>query len=251
VNWYCENPECAPQVVARITHFSSRGAMDIEGLGAQSAEQFTEAGLIHNIADIYELQEKQSELLELERMGKKKLENLLEGIEKSKLRPASKVLYGIGIRHAGSSIAKLLTNAFGSIDALALASVDEIDAVEGIGPEIARSVYDHFRNPKQTEIVSRLKKAGLIFAEEVKKTSAKKSVFFDGKTFVLTGTLTSMSRDEAKAEIEVRGGKATGSVSKKTDYVVAGTEAGSKLDKANELGVSVIDEDSFLKELKK
>jgi DNA ligase (NAD+) len=249
VNWYCENPECPPQVVARITHFASRGAMDIVGLGEQSVEQFVGEGLLHSIADIYTLTDKQDALLALERMGKKKMENLLDGIEKSKGQSAERLLYAIGIRHVGSSIAKLLIKAFGSIDALSQATAEQIDDVEGIGPEIARSVYDYFRNPKYSAILTRLKESGLAFGESGERRAVKESAFFAGKTFVLTGTLPSMTRDEAKAEIEARGGKVTGSVSKKTDYVVAGAEAGSKLDKAQELGITVLDESQLKAEL--
>ncbi|HYM21108.1 MAG TPA: NAD-dependent DNA ligase LigA [Candidatus Kapabacteria bacterium] len=247
-NWYCENPECPPQVIARITHFASRGAMDIEGLGAQSVEQFVGAGLLHSIADIYDLEKKQQQLLELERMGEKKLENLLEGINNSKTEPADRVLYALGVRHVGTNIAKLLMNAFGSIDAIAEASAEAIDDVPAIGEEIAKSVHRHFTIAKNKSILERLRKAGLQF--EAVKAKKIESVFFAGKTFVLTGTLSAMTRDEAKEQIEARGGKSSGSVSKKTDYVIAGTEAGSKLDKANELGVKVLTEEEFLKELK-
>lgn len=249
VNWYCENPECPPQVVARIAHFASRGAMDIVGLGEQSVEQFVAEGLLHSIADIYTLADNQDAILALERMGKKKMDNLLEGIEKSKSQSAERVLHAIGIRHVGTGIAKLLIKGFGSIDALSKASMGEIDNVEGIGPEIAQSVFDYFQNPKFQAILEKLKAAGLAFGDSGQKKVVKVSVFFTGKTFVLTGTLATMTRDEAKEEIESRGGKVTGSVSKKTDYVVAGTEAGAKLDKAQELGITVLDEDQFKAEL--
>ncbi len=248
VAWFCENPECPPQVIARITHFASRGAMDIAGLGEQSVEQFVAASLIHSIADVYDLYEKQEELLALERMGKKKMENLLAGIESSKEQPPDRVLYALGIRHVGESIAKLLIKAFGSIDILSEASVEAIDEVEGIGPEIASSIYQYFRNSKNKKILERLKRAGLNF-EKVTQAEQIASEFFAGKTFVLTGTLSSMTRDEAKEKIEQRGGKTSGSVSKKTDYVVAGVEAGSKLTKANELGVKVLSEEEFIQAL--
>ncbi len=249
VNWYCENPECPPQVVARIAYFASRGAMDIVGLGEQSVELFVSEGLLHSIADIYTLTDKQDSLLALERMGKKKMDNLLEGIEKSKAQSAERLLHAIGIRHVGTGIAKLLIKGFGSIDALSQASMEEIDNVDGIGPEIAQSVYDYFQNPKFEAVLSRLRASGLAFGESGQKKVVKDSAFFAGKTFVLTGTLATMTRDEAKDEIELRGGKVTGSVSKKTDYVVAGTEAGTKLEKAQELGIRVLDEDQFKAEL--
>ena len=249
VNWYCENLKCPPQVVARITHFASRGAMDISGLGEQSVEQFVFAGFLTTIDDIYSLADKKEELLTLERMGEKKLENLFAGIEKSKTQTPEKLLFGLGIRHVGTNIAKLLIRAFGSIDLVAEASLEQIDEVEAIGPEIASSVYQYFRNLKIKPILYNLNKAGLIFSGEKIKREVIDSEFFKGKTFVLTGTLSAMTRDEAKDKIEARGGKATGSVSKKTDYVLAGVEAGSKLDKANELGVRVLTEEEFLKEL--
>ncbi len=249
VNWYCENPECSPQVVARITHFAARGAMDIAGLGEQSVEQFVRAGFLTTIDDIYTLDDKKETLLALERMGEKKLENLFAGIEKSKTQPPEKLLFGLGIRHVGTNIAKLLIRAFGSIDVVAEASLEQIDEVEAIGPEIASSVYQYFRNPKIKPILEKLKGRGLPFSGEKIKRDVIELEFFKGKTFVLTGTLSTMSRDEAKDKIEARGGKATGSVSKKTDYVLAGVEAGSKLEKANELGVRVLTEEEFLKEL--
>lgn len=249
VNWYCENPECSPQVVARITHFATRGAMDIAGLGEQSVEQFVRAGFLTTIDDIYTLDDKKETLLALERMGEKKLENLFAGIEKSKTQPPEKLLFGLGIRHVGTNIAKLLIRAFGSIDVVAEASLEQIDEVEAIGPEIASSVYQYFRNPKIKPILEKLKGRGLPFSGEKIKRDVIELEFFKGKTFVLTGTLSTMSRDEAKDKIEARGGKATGSVSKKTDYVLAGVEAGSKLEKANELGVRVLTEEEFLKEL--
>ncbi|MBS1904676.1 MAG: NAD-dependent DNA ligase LigA [Bacteroidetes bacterium] len=247
VGWYCENPECPPQVIARITHFASRGAMDIAGLGEQSVEQFVSAGLLHTIADVYELADKRNALLSLDRMGQKKLDNLLDGIERSKQQPADRVLFGLGIRHVGASIAKLLIGAFGSIDVIAEAEVDAIDDVAGIGPEIAASVHRYFRQSKNAAIVNRLRKAGLQFTAAVAERI--ESEFFSGKTFVLTGTLTSMTRDEAKEKIETRGGKTSGSVSKKTNYVIAGAEAGSKLEKAQELGVNILSEEEFLAQL--
>ncbi|HEX5315218.1 MAG TPA: NAD-dependent DNA ligase LigA, partial [Candidatus Kapabacteria bacterium] len=260
VNWYCENPECPAQVIGRITHFASRGAMDIAGLGDQSVEQLVAAGLLQNVADIYDLKDHRAELIALERMGEKKVENLLSGIEQSKQRPTARFLFALGIRHAGTSVAKLLTGEFGAIDAIAEASEEAIDAIPGIGPEIAASVVAYFRKEKNQELLERLRQAGLPFGSRssVRKKGEPNALFsqegtvdnfFAGKTFVLTGTLTSMTRDEAKEKIESLGGKVTGSVSKKTDYVVAGAEAGSKLTKAEELGVKILAEDAFLREL--
>ncbi len=248
-NWYCENPECPAQVLARIAHFASRGAMDIAGLGEQSVEQLLGAGLLHSITDIYDLRDKRDELLTLDRMGEKKVDNLLQGIEDSKQRPADKLLFGIGIRHVGTNVAKLLIKTFGTIDRIAEATEQEIDDVPTIGPEIASSVHKFFQTDHSRQLIKRFRDAGLNLGSEAQQSAVVHDEFFTGKTFVLTGTLTSMTRDEAKDKIEARGGKVSGSVSKKTDYVVAGTEAGSKLDKAVSLGVAVLDEDGFVEKL--
>ncbi len=248
VNWYCENPECPAQVTGRITHFASRGAMDIAGLGDQSVEQLVNAGLLHNVADIYDLKNRREELLALERMGEKKVDNLLQGIETSKERPAARFLFALGIRHVGTSVAKLLLDEFGSIDRIAEASEEAIDAIAGIGFEIASSVVHFFEQRTNQALLTRLRANGLPF-HGVKKATPALTEFFGGKTFVLTGTLSAMTRDAAKSEIEARGGTVSGSVSKKTDYVVAGVEAGSKLQKAEELGVRILDESEFLREL--
>ncbi|HEY3875906.1 MAG TPA: NAD-dependent DNA ligase LigA [Candidatus Kapabacteria bacterium] len=248
VNWYCENPECPAQVTGRIVHFASRTAMDIAGLGSQSVEQLVAGNLLHNVADIYDLKDRRLELIALERMGDKKVDNLLEGIEQSKSRPTARFLFAIGIRHVGVSVAKLLIDEFGSVDALSEASEEAIDDVPGIGPEIASSVFAFFQKPQSKQLLERLRAAGLPFVGE-KKAKPIQSEFFSGKTFVLTGTLTALTRDEAKEKIESRGGKVSGSVSKKTHYVLAGVEAGSKLQKAEELGVRVLSEEEFLKEI--
>jgi DNA ligase (NAD+) len=249
VNWYCENPECPAQVIGRISHFASRGAMDIAGLGSQSVEQFVAAGFLHTVADIYDLKDRRAELIELDRMGEKKVDNLLEGIEQSKSRPAARFLFALGIRHAGTSIAKLLIDEFGSLDIIAEATEEAIDNVPSIGPEIAASVFAYFRQPKNQALLDRLRMAGLPF-HGVRKPKPATSEFFSGKTFVLTGTLNVMTRDEAKEKIESLGGKVSGSVSKKTHFVVAGAEAGSKLTKAEELGVKILTEEELLRELK-
>jgi len=250
VNWYCENPECPAQVIGRITHYASRGAMDIAGLGEQSAEQLVAASLIHNVADIYDLKDRRAELVELERMGEKKVDNLLSGIEASKQQKTSRFLFGLGIRHVGTSVAKLLIDHFGSIDAIGEASEEAIDDIPGIGPEIAASIFTYFRQRRNQDLLHRLRQSGLPFKGEKKQIVIEaKGGFFDGKTFVLTGTLSTMTRDEAKEKIEARGGKTSGSVSKKTDFVVAGAEAGSKLTKAEELGVKILSEEDFVKEL--
>ena len=249
VNWYCENPECSAQIIGRITHFASRGAMDIVGLGSQSVVQFVEVGLLHTIADIYDLHEHRLALIDLARMGEKKVDHLLNGIEASKKQPVARFLYSLGIRHVGTSVAKLLIDEFGSIDAVSEASEEAIDAISGIGPEIASSIYAYFRQRPNQDLLHRLRHAGLPFKGEPKKKEPVQAGFFTGKTFVLTGTLATLTREDVKEKIESRGGKVSGSVSKKTNYVVAGEEAGSKLVKAEELGIKILTEAELLREM--
>ena len=193
-------------------------------------------GLVKSVADIYDLTEQQ--LTNLERMGKKSAQNLLREIENSKKLPLERVIYGLGIRMVGERTAQFLAEHFGSMDALVKASEEELQAVSEIGPRVSQDIREFFDEPKNVALVERLRKAGLTFSGEKKQ----RRTALAGKTFVLTGTLERYTRDAAKKLIEDAGGKVTGSVSKKTDYVVAGAEAGSKLDKAHELGVAVIDE---------
>ncbi len=251
VSWYCENPQCPAQVVARITHFASRGAMDIASLGDQSVEQLVNAKLLNSIADIFDLRDKREELLALERMGERKVDNLLQAIEKSRLQTPARLLFGMGIRHVGTSVAKTLLEHpnIGSINHLAELSEAEIDEVPTIGPEIASSVAHFFHDPTNRLLIERLRAAGLPFEISMAAERREAAPFFAAKTFVLTGTLATMTRELAKEQIESRGGKVSGSVSKKTDYVVAGAEAGSKLAKAQELGVKVLSEEEFAREL--
>ncbi len=240
---YCENPECPAQIKGSIEHFASRGAMDIEGLGEAIISLFVDLGFLKNYADIYELKNRAAEIETIEGFGAKSVDNLLRSIEESKKRPFEKVLYALGIRYVGDGTAKLLARAFGNIDALMNASEEELTQVENVGPNIAQSVKRFFENEKNKEIVERLRRYGLQFE---RKADAEGKNILDGKTFVLTGTLPSLTRDEAKALIEKYGGKTSSSVSKKTDYVLAGEKAGSKLTKAKELGVKIISEDEFL-----
>lgn len=244
VNLYCPNFSCPAQIQGRMEHFVARNAMEIDGLGTSIIEIFREKRFLNDLADIYDLYKHKDDILAIERFGKKSVENLLKSIERSKERPFDKVLYGIGIRHVGERTAKLLTEHFGSMDALENATEDGINAVYEIGPTIAKSVTDYFKVKENRQLVARLKKAGLKLETE-KKDPSKINKNFEGKTFVLTGTLENLKRDDAKKLIEEAGGKVSGSVSKKTDYVLAGTEAGSKLDKANALGVTVISEKEF------
>ena len=232
----CINANCPAKLRETIRHFASRGVLNIEGLGDSLVNQLVEAGMVKNIADLYELTE--DNLMKLERMGKKSAQNILDEIEKSKKAPLERVIYGLGIRFVGERTAQFLTEHFGSLDALMKASEEELQQVNEIGPRVSAAIREFFDEPKNVALVERLKKAGLRFSGEKKK----RGTTLAGKTFVLTGTLAHYSRDEAKKLIEDAGGKVAGSVSKKTDYVVAGEEAGSKLDKARELGVAVIGE---------
>jgi DNA ligase (NAD+) len=232
----CVNANCPAKLRESILHFASRGVMNIEGMGDALVNQLTERGLVKNVADIYKLTK--DDLLELERMGEKSAQNVLEEIEGSKRLPLERVIYGLGIRFVGERTAEFLAGHFGSLDAIMEASVEELQQVNEVGPRIAESMIEFFSEAKNRQLVERLREAGLTFKGKKKERGTKLA----GKTFVLTGTLSRHTRDEAKKLIEDAGGRVSGSVSKKTDYVVAGEEAGSKLDKARELGVAVIDE---------
>jgi len=246
-NYYCENTECPAQVKARIEHFAHRGAMDIEGLGEAVVDQFVSLGYLRNYADLYDLHQRKEELLQLDRWGKKSVENLLEAIEGSKKRPFFRLLFAVGIRHVGAGVAQLLANHFRSVDALIRASEDDLDHVQGVGPQIAESIGRFFADSHNRRLVERLRKAGLQFEE---KPPRRTSSHLSDKVFVLTGTLGSMTRDEAKESIERLGGKVVSTVSGNTDYVVVGADAGSKLQKAKNLGVKLLQEDEFLQLVK-
>lgn len=244
---YCENPECPAQIKGRLAHFASRGAMDIEGLGDALIELFVDKGFLKTFTDIYDLKKKRSELIQIERLGEKSVDNLLNAIEKSKAQPFHKVLFAIGIRYVGAGAAKKLTDHFGSIENLIRASEEEISVIHEIGPSISKSVKQFFSQKANIRLIEKLKKEGLIFSSEKK---AIKDNLFKGKTVVLTGTLSGLSREEASEKIVSLGGKVSSSVSKKTDFVVYGESAGSKLSKAKELGIKTIDEKEFLKMIK-
>jgi DNA ligase (NAD+) len=236
VDYRCVNANCPAKLRETILHFASRGVMNIDGMGDALVNQLTERGLVKNVADIYKLTK--DDLLSLERMGDKSAQNILDEIENSKKLPLERVIYGLGIRMVGERTAQFLAEHFGSMEALESAGVEELQDVNEVGPRIAESIAEFFGIAANRKLVERLREAGLKLTGQKKQRGTK----LVGKTFVLTGTLAHFTRDEAKKMIEDAGGKVTGSVSKKTDYVVAGTDAGSKLDKAKELGVHVIDE---------
>jgi DNA ligase (NAD+) len=238
VAYYCVNAACPAQLVRSVEHFVSRGAMDIEGFGIRQAELFVELGFLHDVADIYYLTAEQ--LLPLEGFGEKKVANLLAAIEDSKDRSPSRLLTGLGIQGIGGTVAQLLVDHFGSIDRLASASQEELEQIPGIGPKLAASVPDWFGRETNRQVVRKLNTAGVRTQAQAVESSGPQP--FAGLTFVITGTLPSMSREQATELIHSLGGKVTGSVSRKTDYLLAGERAGSKLAKAEKLGVAVIDE---------
>ena len=238
----CVAADCTAQLMGRLLHFASRRAMRIEGLGDVLAEQMVAANLVKDVGDLYSLTLEQ--VASLPRMAKKSASNLLSQIEASKSRDLSNLIYALGIRHVGERTAGILAHETGSLEKLMEASVEELDAIPEIGLTVAESVRDWFDDEGNRALCDRLR-AAAVRTEAERRSSAQADERFAGKQFVLTGTLTSFTRDEARALIEARGGRVNSSVSKKTDYIVAGEAAGSKLDKAQELGVTVIDEDEF------
>jgi DNA ligase (NAD+) len=239
---YCTNDSCEAKHIGQLIHFSSRVAMDIDTLGEKVVEILYEKGYIKTITDIYNLYHYREELKTIPGFGDKKVEKLLEAIEKSKQQPFHKVLFGLGIKHIGAKVAKTLVNYFKSIDAMIQASKEDIQNIHEIGPEIAQSIFTYLRNEESLKHIETLKRVGLQFEVE---TKAIKEHQFNGKTFVLTGKLESFSRDQATEIIESLGGKVTSSVSKLTNYLLAGSDAGSKLKKAESLGVTILNEASF------
>jgi DNA ligase (NAD+) len=236
VDWRCINVNCPARLRESLLHFAARGVMNIEGLGEAVVNQLTERGLVRNLVDIYGLDE--ATLLSLDLVKHKKAQALLRQIERSKQAPLDRVLLGLGIRFVGERTAQFLADAFGGMDRVMEASADELERVQEIGPRISAAILEFFAVPGNRELVEKLRAAGLNFAAEKKKISSKLS----GLTFVLTGSLPTLTRDEAKQRIESEGGNVTGSVSKKTNYVVAGADAGSKLDTAHKLHIPVLDE---------
>ena len=240
VDFRCVNADCPAKLRETLLHFAARGVMNIEGLGDAVVQQLLDRGLVHSVADLYALTEEQ--LTGLERFAEKSARSLLEEIERSKRAGLARVLMGLGIRFVGQRTAELLAEEFGSIDSLAAATAEELERVEEVGPRISQAILEFFADKENRELVERLRAVGVDMTAEKKQRSAQLA----GLTFVLTGTLPTLTREEAKAKIEAAGGKTAGSVSKKTSYVVAGEEAGSKLDKARELKVPVLDEASLL-----
>ena len=243
VVWRCPNPVCPAKLRRALLHFASRGAMNVEGLGESLVNQLVDKGLVADFADLYALQAPALEALE--RMGKKSSANLVAEIEQSKGSDLWRLLFGVGMRHVGERAAQILARTFGSLDALMAASLEDLDRVPDVGPVVAASVQAFFGEPKNRDLLARLRKAGVNTVSAAEATGPESP--WSGRAFVLTGTLASRSRDEARRAIEALGGKVTSAVSKKTSYVVVGTDPGSKLEKARALGVETLDEDAFLK----
>lgn len=245
--WFCENISCPAQIRGRIDHYATRTAMDIEGLGEAVVDVLVSAGLITSYADLYSLQAHREQLTTLNRFGERSVQKLLEAIESSKDRSLDRVIHALGIRFVGRTVARQLAEHFLSLQALREADTDALLAVDGIGPRIAESVIRFFTTDRTTALVDAIIAAGVTSSMQVTKQASLS--FFEGRTFVITGTLSAYTRDEAKALVQKFGGKVTGSVSNNTDVLLAGESAGSKLDKAQALGVTVISEDEFIAQL--
>lgn len=237
---YCPNIECPAQLMRNLIHFASRNAMDIDGMGPAVLEGLVNAGWVHSPADLYDLTEEQ--IASLERMGKKSASNLMNALKKSKQNDLSKVIFALGIPEVGEKTAAELASAFGSMEKLSWATLEQLTALDGFGEVVAQNIVSFFLEERNRVQIERLAKAGV----NMESTKVKAGDTFEGKTFVLTGTLPTLKRNEAKELIESLGGKVSSSVSKKTDYVVAGEEAGSKLTKANELGITILTEEQLL-----
>ena len=239
----CPNPLCPAQQFRAILHFASRDAMNVDGLGEALVQILLDEGLIHDAADLYTLRAKQADLLALERMGERSVENLLNAIDATRQNPIHRLVFALGIRHVGERAAKLLADHFGSMEAIEQATADELVAINGLGPKIAESVVEYFRSPKSHELLRTLREAGVNMVGEKKTTPTEGPL--TGMTVVVTGTLTRWGRKEIEELIERLGGKSSGSVSKKTAFVLAGEAAGSKLEKARDLGIPVLTEEEF------
>jgi DNA ligase (NAD+) len=241
----CINTNCSARLKESILHFASRGVMNIDGVGDVLVDQLVDRGMVESVADLYDLT--LEKLMSLDRMGKKSTGNILRNIENSKKNSLPRVLTALGIRFVGERTAVFLAEEFGSLDGIAGAGLEELQQAEEVGPKVAESVFTFFREPRNQELVDRLRAAGLQFTYE---STRPRGGPLRGLTFVLTGTLSTLTREEARNLIEAAGGKVTGSVSKKTHFVLAGADAGSKLTKAQELRVPVIGEEQFLAMIK-
>jgi DNA ligase (NAD+) len=239
----CVSLYCKAQLVEKISHFASRGAMDIEGLGYKTVEALTENGFVKDVADLYRLPDMREQMLEMERMGEKSFDNLVAALERSKRRELPRIIFALGIFGVGENTANLLSSRFGTLDRLMKANEEEISQVRGIGPVIAKSVYKFFSDENNIAIIRKLQRLGVEFPEAEFPSDGP----LKGKTFVLTGSLESFTRPQAQKLIEQLGGHVTSSVSKKTDFVIAGADPGSKLDKAQALGINILDENGFKK----
>jgi DNA ligase (NAD+) len=237
----CIGLDCPAQLKGRIRHFASKRAMDIDGLGVKLIDQLVDAGLVKDVADLYTLRKEQ--LAELERMADKSAQNIVDAIEGSKEKPLSKFIFALGIRHVGEHISEVLAQHFPRLDEFFRLTEEDLMKVEEVGPEVAASVIRFFRDRKNKESVERLKRAGL---KVIEAAAGKKGKLAD-KTFVFTGTLSSYGRDEARSLVESLGGKTASTVSQKVDFVVAGEDSGSKLDKAKEMGIKILTEGEFRK----
>jgi len=243
----CTNINCPARLKESILHFAARGVMDIDGMGDALVEQLVDHGVVKNVADIYTLNPES--LQALERMGKKSAEKLLRNIEASRERPLPRVVNALGIRFVGERTAQVLADTFGSLEKIRQAEIEGLQQAPEVGPKVAESIHQFFREPHNAELVDKLKEAGLQF--EYERPAKKGGGALEGFRFVLTGTLANLTREEAKRRIEAAGGKVTPSVTKATNYVVAGEDAGSKLAKAKSLGIPVIDEKRLLEMLGK
>ncbi len=237
----CINTNCPARLKESVLHFAARGVMDIDGMGDVLVDQLVTRGIVRSVADIYGLTVEQ--LMDLERMGQKSAEKVWRNIDASRKQPLPRVLNGLGIPFVGERTAQILAENFGSLDAIAAADEETLQQADEVGPKVSQSIRQFFHEPRNRELVERLRQAGLTFDHTIKKKVVGRLA---GKIFVLTGTLPNITREDAKQRIEAAGGKVTGSVSKKTDYVVAGEDPGSKLDKANSLGIAVLGEPELL-----
>ncbi|TET51212.1 MAG: NAD-dependent DNA ligase LigA, partial [Actinomycetota bacterium] len=237
----CASIACPAQQFEKIVHFAAKGGMDIDGLGPAIVEKLLENHFIKDVSDIYYLQ--YEDIFSLENFKEKSTKNLLDSIEESKKKPLSRLLFALGVRFVGSHTSDVLADCFGDMDSLAGAGSDDIESINEIGPRIAQSVVDFFAGEQNMEVIAKLRAAGLNFGGGKRKITEKKA--FSGKTYVLTGKLQNYSRDRAREIIENYGGRVTSSVSKSTDFVLAGEDAGSKLEKAGKLGIRIISEEEF------